>query len=130
MSKNYTSESKNHVLLLFPYEDVGLLREEVVSAATTTRTISSTNKTNINNYTVNDTNSILISSSTTATAKNNFTNNENSNYNIIKDSNKPLTPSSTSTTTRSNNTNSANTKNSEISTSSNLISSSIDEEKN
>ena len=57
LSEDFTSESKKHFLLLFPYEDVGLLAQEVVSAATTTTTINSTDKRNINNYTRSDTSS-------------------------------------------------------------------------
>ena len=42
VSENDTSESKNHVLLLFSYEDEDLPTQAAVSAATITTTINST----------------------------------------------------------------------------------------
>ena len=116
-----TAKSKNHVLLPFPYEDEGLptaLKAE----------INCRNNANINNNTINDTNSILIQSNTTRTATNNRTANNNTNNNAVNDSNKLLTPTSASTTTTNNSTNSVNANNSENNTSSKLIPSSIDEE--
>ena len=117
-----TAKSKNHVLLPFPYEDEGLptaLKAE----------INCRNNANINNNTVNDTNSILIQSNT-RTATNNRTANKNTNNNAVNDSNKLLTPTSASTTTTNNNANSVHANNSENNNSSKLIPSSIDEERN
>ena len=117
-SENDTSESKNHVLLPFTYED------EVLR----TQTAVSTNNANTNNNTVNDTSSIL-KPFTTATATNSRIDNENTNSNVVDDSNKLLKPISTSTTT-TNNTNNVNINNSENNTSRKLIRSSIDEVRN
>ena len=117
-SENDTSESKNHVLLPFTYED------EVLQ----TQTAVSTNNANTNNNTVNDTNSIL-KPFTTATATNSRIDNESTNSNVVDDSNKLLKPTSTSTTT-TNNTNNVNINNSENNTSRKLIRSSIDEVRN
>ena len=116
--ENDTSESKNHVLLPFPYEDEVLRTQAAVS----------TNNVNTNNNTVNDTNNIL-KPFTTATATNNRVENENTNSSVVDDSNKLLKPTSTSTTT-TNNTNNVNINNSENSTSRKLIRSSIDEVRN
>ena len=107
--ENDTCESKNHVLLPFPYEDKVLRTQAAVS----------TNNANTNNNTVNDTNSIL-KPFTTATATNNRIDNENTNSNVVDDSNKLLKPTSTSTTT-TNNTNNVNINNSENNTSRKLI---------
>ena len=73
---------------------------------------------NINNNTVNDTNSTLITSSTTRTAISNSTNHENTNNNTVNDSNEILGPTDTATTTTNNNTNSANTNSLENNTNS------------
>ena len=69
----------------------------------------------------------MIPPSTTTAATNNRTDNTNTNNNAV---NKLLTPTSTSTTTTNNNTNSVNANNSENNTSSKLIPSSIDKERN
>ena len=53
-----TAESKNHVLLPFPYEDEDLPTQAAVTATTTT-TINSRNNANTNNNTVNDNNIIF-----------------------------------------------------------------------
>ena len=113
------SESKNHVLLPFPYKDEVLRTQAAVS----------TNNANTNNNTVNDTKSIL-KSFTTAAATNNRIDNENKNSNVVGDSNKLLKPTSTSTTATKNNTNNVNINNSENNTSRKLIRSSIDEVRN
>lgn len=64
-----TLESENHGLFPFLYQDKDLPTGSPVSATTTTIEINSTNNANINNSTVNDnTNGILILSSTTTTA--------------------------------------------------------------
>ena len=60
-----TSESKNHVLLSFPYEEEDLSIQAAVSATTTTTKINRKNNANTNKNNVNDTNSILITSGTT-----------------------------------------------------------------
>ena len=117
--ENGTSESKNHVLLPFPYEDEALRTQAAVS----------TNNANTNNNTVNDTKSIL-KPFTTATATNNRIDNENTNSNVVDDSNKLLKSKSTSTTTTNNNTNNVNISSSENNTSRKLIRSSIDEVRN
>ena len=72
----------------------------------------------------------MITSSITTTAINNRTDNENINNNAANDSNKLLTPTSTPTTTTDNNANSVNGINLESNTSSKLIPSSIDKERN
>ena len=125
-----TAESKNHVLLPFPYEDKDLLTQAVVTATTTTTIINSRNNANTNNNTVKDTNSILIQWNATTTATNNRADNKNTNNNAVNDSSKLLTPASASTTATNNNTNSVNANNSENNTSSKLILSSIYEERN
>ena len=117
--ENDTSESKNHVLLLFPFEDEVLRTQAAVS----------TNNANTNNNTVNDANSIL-KPFTTATATNNRIDNENTSSNVVDDSNKLLRPTSTSPTTANNNTNNVNINNSENNTSRKLMRSSIDEVRN
>ena len=95
--ENYTSESKNHILLTFSHEDEDLPTQAALSVATTPTTINSTNNANINNNTVSNTNSILTPSSTTTTTTNNRTDNKNTNNNAVNDSNKLLTPASAST---------------------------------
>ena len=122
-SENYTSESKNLVLLPFSCDDEDLPTQPAVNETTTTTTINSRNNANTSNKTVNKTNSILITSSITTTATNNRTDNKNTNTNTVSDSNNFLTPTSETT---NNKTNSANTNNSENNTSSNVIPSSID----
>ena len=50
--ENDAAESKNHVLLPFPYEDEDLSTQAAVSETTTATTTNSTNKANTNNNTV------------------------------------------------------------------------------
>ena len=71
----------------------------------------------------------MILSSTTTIATNNRTDNKNIK-NAVNDSNNLLTPTSISITTKNNNKNSVNVNNSENHTSSKLIPSNIDEERN
>ena len=126
--ENGTAESKNHIRLPFPYEGEDLPIQEIVGG-TTTPTINSTNNANTNNNTLNNNNSIFLLSSTTITVTNNRTGNKNTNNNAVNGSNKLLTAASASNT-KTNNTNSVNAKNSENNTSSKLMPSSIDEERN
>ena len=58
--ENDTAESNNNVQLPFPYEDEDLPTQAAVSATTTIARINRRNNANINNNTVNDTNSIVI----------------------------------------------------------------------
>ena len=101
-SENYTSESKNLVLLPFSWDDEDLPTQPAVNETTTTTTINSRNNANTSNNTVNKTNGILITSSITTTATNNRTNNKNTNTNTVSDSNNFLTPTSETTNNKTN----------------------------